>query len=420
MESELIPVQVGWQDLYSTFYIALACPNEHSGCSSENVIKHGHDTSVKGQPQHYECKDCQRHFYLHTSGFFSQLKDSINTRLFSVLQDGRIDTKLLGEILGSCPATVSKIMRYIVEKVADHPKTDIFWKSPASAQAIFIDETWINIASRTWYLIVLLNEKGNVLTFELVKSRTSEKIIKLIKRAERRVEIPIGMLITDDFSTYKGVATGLKRDLIHIRHIHQPPYGRIVIDKIKIKENEIITTHMATTNDIFLKTNTFIVQISKSIKRIHETGKRGRKRGGKNRAKDVIEQEKRQKEKNEGKMKKGPKNPFKHGKPHIFHYDKKEGLFHPKYGSDEIVVDCLNKLWRVFKDKHITTNPVENIFSVIKKLIDFRGKRTLDYWHLLIRYFFTVREYPSILREILEELDLSPQICHKASLKVLI
>jgi hypothetical protein len=420
MESQLIPMQVGWQDSQSTFYIELACPNELKGCSSGNIIKHGHDTSVKGDPQHYECKECHRHFYPHTSGFFFQLKNSINERLFSVLRDGKIDTKLLGEILGSSPATISKIMRYIVENVANHPKTEIFWKTPKTAQAIFIDETWINISKRTWYLIVLLNEKGNVLVFELVKHRTSEKIIELIQRAESRLNKTIEILVTDDFSTYKGVATGLKRDLIHVRHIHQPPYGRIVVDKIEIKEKEIVTTHLATTNDIFLETGTFIIQVSKSVKTIHDTGKRGRKKGGKNRPKAVIIHEKRQKKKNKDATKRGPKNPFKHGETHVYHFDKKKGLFHPKYGSDENVVECLQELCSVFQNKHITTNPVENIFSVLKKLIDFRGKRSLEYWQLLIRYFFTIREFPSILKEILEEVEFSPQIHHKSSVKILI
>jgi transposase-like protein len=419
MESELIPVKVGWQDTFSTFFIDLACPNEPKGCLSENIIKHGHDTSVKGHPQHYECKDCQRHFYPHTSGFFSQLEESINERLFSVLQDGKIDTALLGEILGSSPGTISKIMRTIVEKVANHPKTEIFWKSPTTAQALFIDETWINIALITWYLIVILNERGNVLAFELVKSRTSEKIIELIKRAERRLSHNVGLIATDDFSAYKGAMTGLRRNILHVRHIHQPPYGRIVIDQIEAKEKEIITTHIATTNDILLETNTFIVRISKSVKKIHERGKRGRKKGGKNRPKEIIEQEKRRKKKNKSTIKKGPKNPFKHGEIHVYHHDKKEGLFHPKYGSDEKVVSCLTELLPVFESKHITTNPVENVFSVFKKLIDFRGKRTLEYWQLLIRYFFTVREAPLILKEILHNLELSPQICHKASLKLL-
>ena len=74
MESELIPVQIGGQDSISTFYIELACPSSLDGCSSQSIIKHGHDTSVKGYPQHYECKECDRHFYPHTSGVFMQLK----------------------------------------------------------------------------------------------------------------------------------------------------------------------------------------------------------------------------------------------------------------------------------------------------------------------------------------------------------
>ena len=418
MESELIPVQIGGQDSISTFYIELACPSSLDGCSSQSIIKHGHDTSVKGYPQHYECKECDRHFYPHTSGVFMQLKQSINERLFSVLRDGKINTKLLGEILSSSPATISKIIRFIIEKVVNHPKTEIFWKSPMSAKAIFIDETWINISKKTWYLIVLLNEQGKVLTFELVKKRTSSKIIELILQAERRLDYQIGMLITDDFSTYKGVATGLKRDLIHVRHIHQPPYGRIVIDKIEIKQKEIITTHMATTNDILLETNTFIVRLSKSVKKIHETGKRGRKKGGKNRSKTIVEREKRQKKYKKGKQKRGPKNPFKHGETHIYHFNKKVGLFHPRFGSDESVAENLQELLVLFKDKHVTTNPVENVFSVIKKLIDFRGRRDLEQWRLLIRYFFTVREYPEILKEIIDDLEISPQMRHKALYKL--
>ncbi|MHA1337169.1 MAG: hypothetical protein ACTSPW_15745 [Promethearchaeota archaeon] len=72
----------------------------------------------------------------------------------------------------------------------------------------------------------------------------------------------------------------------------------------------------------------------------------------------------------------------------------------------------------IFGEKHVTTNSVKNIFSVLKKLIDFRGKRDLDYWRLLIRYFFTVRECPQILKEVLNSFDFSPQLLHKYALKL--
>ncbi len=324
------------------------------------------------------------------------------------------------EILGSSPSTISNLLRFIVEKVANHPKTEVFWKSPINGEAVYIDETFIKILKKTWYLIVFLSEKGNILAFELVKKRKKDKIQESFKKAEQRLGKPVKMFIIDDFSTYKGMATGLGRDIIHVRHIHSPPYGRIVVDMIEHRGNEIITHHYATIFDILVDTNTFIVQVSESVKKIHKKGKQGRPRGRKNRPKEVIEEEKRQKEKQKGQKKRGPKDPFKDAETHVYHYDKKKGLFLPLYKSDETFIECLQELLRVFGNKHITTNPVENIFSVLKKLIDFRGKRDLEYWRLLLTYSFTVRECPSILKEVLDELSLSPQMLHTASHKILI
>lgn len=130
MVIEPYPIQVGWGDDVSTFEIEIECPETLNGCKSENLIKRGHDTKVKGNPQHYECADCERHFFPHTSGFFARLEKSIIERLFSVLKDGKVDNTLLCEILGSSPATISNLMRFIVEKVANHPKTELFWESP--------------------------------------------------------------------------------------------------------------------------------------------------------------------------------------------------------------------------------------------------------------------------------------------------
>jgi len=345
---------------------------------------------------------------------------SINERLFSVLKDGKIDYKLLGEILGSSPSAISTLLRVIVGKVANHPKTNIFWKSPINGEVVFIDETFIKIFKKTRYLIVFLSEKGSVLAFELVEKRSKEKILELFKKAESRLPNPCKVMVTDDFQTYKCVAVELERDIIHVRHIYAPPYNRMVIDVIERKGNEVITHHFATTNDILVYSNVFIVRVSKTVKNIHQKGKRGRKKGGKNRSKAEITEEKRQKEEQKDKKKRGPQDPFKDAETHVYSYVKEEGLIRPIGGSDERVAKCLKLLLGWFQGKHITTNPVENIYSVLKKLIDFRGKRDLDYWRLLLTYFFTVRECPLILKEVLSELKLSPQMLHKASYRIII
>lgn len=71
MTTHIHSVQAGWGDGFSTFEIKIECPETLEGCSSEKIIKRGHDTGVKGHPRHYECTDCRRHFYPHTSGFFA-------------------------------------------------------------------------------------------------------------------------------------------------------------------------------------------------------------------------------------------------------------------------------------------------------------------------------------------------------------
>ncbi|MHA1251481.1 MAG: hypothetical protein ACTSRP_15935 [Candidatus Helarchaeota archaeon] len=52
---------------------------------------------------------------------------------------------LLKCILDSSPTTISRIIRDIIVKIVKYPRTKIFWKSPITARAIFIDDTWINI-----------------------------------------------------------------------------------------------------------------------------------------------------------------------------------------------------------------------------------------------------------------------------------
>jgi len=230
---------------------------------------------------------------------------------------------------------------------------------------------------------------------------------------EKRTGGSISILVTDDFSTYKGVATGLGYDLIHVRHVHKPPYGRICIDLIRHAEKSVKTIHVATTNDIFLNENTFLVPVSESEKIKRETGKRGRKKGGKNRPKKIIKTEKKLKRKP---RKKGPKNPFKNARTHVYHYHEKEGVIGVLGDSNHEVAGTLKSLAGIFKGKCITTNLMEQEFSILKKLIDFRGKRTRNGWILTINFYFTIRADPQTLNNVLSRLRICPKVLHRLPL----
>ncbi|MHA1251480.1 MAG: hypothetical protein ACTSRP_15930 [Candidatus Helarchaeota archaeon] len=45
-------MEVGCLKASLTFFAELKCPNSPKGCFSCKIIKHEHDTPVKGAPQH--------------------------------------------------------------------------------------------------------------------------------------------------------------------------------------------------------------------------------------------------------------------------------------------------------------------------------------------------------------------------------
>ncbi|MHA1785368.1 MAG: DDE-type integrase/transposase/recombinase [Candidatus Helarchaeota archaeon] len=400
-------------DISSQVEVPILCPISLRGCKSKEIVKNGHDTSVKGSPQIFHCKDCGKYFYAHTSAFFQEVELRLREELLEFFVQGKFNADGLKSMLNCSKSTISRIFQQVVNAMNESTSLLDLWSFPKSCEALFVDETWININGKTFYLIVVVNEEQEVLAWDLVESRTKERIISILRQVESRIDKQISILVTDDFSTYKGVATGLAYDLTHVRHVHKPPYGRICIDLIRHSKKSVKTIHVATMNDIFQKENTFLVRVSESQKTKHETGKRGRKKGSKNRPKKIIRAEKKRKRK---RKKRGPKNPFKHGKTHVYHYFNDErgigvlGHSNPEIGAN------LEELAKIFKEKCITTNLIEQEFSSLKKLIDFRGKRTLSTWISTINFYFTIRANPEILERTLQSTRICPHTIHRLPL----
>jgi len=126
--------------------------------------------------------------------------------------------------------------------------------------------------------VVAVNEDKHVLARDLVRNRDSKTITRILLGVISRMSDPPKIIIIDDFSSHKKVVKLLQYDLVHIRHIHKPPYGRIVIDIHKYEKDKLVITSMATLNDIFKFENTFITRISKKEIRLTKNNKCGRKK----------------------------------------------------------------------------------------------------------------------------------------------
>ncbi|MHA1379476.1 MAG: hypothetical protein ACTSRG_13970 [Candidatus Helarchaeota archaeon] len=64
----------------------------------------------------------------------------------------------------------------------------------------------------------------------------------------------------------------------------------------------------------------------------------------------------------------------------------------------------------------MTTNLIEQEFSNLKKLFEFRGNRTKMAWISTLNFYFTVLAEPKILQNALNETRLCPQTLHRLPL----
>ena len=397
--------------------IQILCPQQENGDNNHEIIKNGRDTSVKEMSQQYLCKTCGKSFYAHTSKLFGDLKLELKNIVYSVLKGGRIKIKPLARRLQLDNSTISRFIGSILKNIASTMKGyKHFLKKRRRSYALFVDETFITIHKKTWYLILAISGNNKVMAIKLVERRNKDEILEIVRDCEKRLLYGLQILLTDGFMVYKGVALEIGHNLIHVRHIHKPPYGRIEIDTYTYDEKEVRITTARTTNEITKVNEYFIARITEKRKAVKGGKKRGRKAGGKNRPKDVIQAEKKRKlqEKIKQGRPKGSKNSPTRGEIHIFFHDKKRGCVETAGQSSQVVTATLNKILKQFPDMWITTNLVEKEFSGLKKLLCFRGRRNVELWLNLITAYFAIRDEPKILKKALNSIEISSKMVNLA------
>lgn len=283
-QAAVLQLQVGKGSSNTAVTLPCLCPE----CVSADIKHNGHDTSVKGSPQYLKCNDCGMTFYIHTSYYVEHFGEELKKYMGECLQGGHLSTQRLKIALNAPESTASNVMARIISLINTSPQAETFWNEPVKGRILFFDETFIMIGKKEWFLIVILDEGGRVLHFDIMEHRSADVIYNMIKIVEPRMVEPLTHLISDAYPAYTRVAKMLERDIVHVQHIHKPPYGRIVIDRIHHEPDKIVTLTYATTNEIFVKSNAFIVQESMREER-KTTKKRGRPRGSKSKPREKVE-----------------------------------------------------------------------------------------------------------------------------------
>ena len=119
-------------------------------------------------------------------------------------------------------------------------------------KVIFMDEKFLKIGGKKYKLIIALNEHGDPLAYLLARNRAATTLLEVLLEAIQAGGHP-DLLVTDGFSGYRKAIKLAGLSIIHVEHIHKPPYGRVIITKIEQNKTEIKETSIGTTNDIFIQ-----------------------------------------------------------------------------------------------------------------------------------------------------------------------
>lgn len=391
--------------------LKICCPNERNPSSPHQVNRNGKDYNLDPPVQKYYCKTCKKSFYAHTSGLFYDFVEELKDIFYHCFRNGKLNSEELQKFSLLSPSQCRRILEKILIEIETNSKIRKIHEKHRNSNTLIVDETFLTINHKTYYLIVIISGNNKIMGFKIVKKREKSIILQLVQDCCQRLNYGFKIFVTDGFSVYKGVAQALKQDLIHIRHIHAPPYGRIIIDTISHSEYHIHITRVKTTTDFLLHQGYFLTQMKTLKKRNDTPKKRGRPIGSKNRPKKIIEQEKREKAKRKGKIgrPKGSKSSKNDWKTHVYWMDKKAGEITPLGGASPEFAMSAKTIYKQFREKHITTNLIEKEFSALKKLLGERGNRSIKRWERILLGYFTIRDNPRILKKILNQIKIPPQ-----------
>lgn len=390
---------------HDTFTLPCKCP----ACGSSALLCNGHDTRVKGNPQNVVCKGCGKAFYPHTSYHAKQFIPDLRSAIRDCIEGGHLNNQRLKATLHKSDSSISGLLERIVSLVNDSPIAKAFWSQLVDAHAFFADETFITINGKGWYIIAIRAQDGQVLSIDILEHRTADILLDLIIAAMKRLIAPLTVLITDGFPAYKNVAKRIGHDLVHVQCLHKPPYKRVIIDQIHHEGNKIITTTLATGDDILKGTNAFVAQESRHVE-INSNGKRGRPKGIKNGS-----------GKNNYLLKIPKPHPndkrpreYRNARTRAFYFDAKAGTVHAFLEEGKPRHAGLEALVPLFTGLCITTNILETLFSTIKQLLNFRGHRSVEQWRATVKACIVIWFCPHVVAEVVAKLEISTRCASRA------
>jgi transposase-like protein len=393
--------------------IPIRCPSEPPHEESHDLIKNGHDTSVKENSQQYYCKTCGDSFYGHTSKYFIQLQQKLPDILVDIFKSGDLTIKKLKSFLHVEHRAASRLLdaflRNAVENIWDFTP---YFEKIRESNMLIVDETFITINGDPWYLIVALSGNGEYMGCLITKSRKFNVIFPFITECAKHLSGGLKFLVTDGYNGYQSVADEWGEDIIHIRHIHKRPYGWCHVDIYHYDHNVLYRASLRFRNDIFVETNGFIAEVYIKKEKLNYIDNLPKMKFSDYSPLAQSLETALKRYRVDRRFKKPDNKKWKKSFYTFFIVRLKEGRVTCLDRDLDTVGAKLETLLPFFGGKHITSNLIEKEHGIIKKFIYFGARRDQEKWELLVTVYFTIRDQPNIVRSLCKGLTVSKQMTY--------
>lgn len=222
--------------------VPLLCPaTVENGCMNTGKIRdlNQRDYRHSKNPWRYQCLECERFFYAHTSKLFRQL--AIRQQLQIMFRIAKCGSKLsdiateFGISEASASKLASKFRSFVKNRLRKKYGYYVLYQNirklqTTKSQSVITDETFVRIGKEQYYIIVAINGYGEIICWKLVESREYREIAKLLFLLFEEMH-ELSLLVTDAFGSYVKALKHMSRDLnlVHVQHIHKQPRGSVRI-----------------------------------------------------------------------------------------------------------------------------------------------------------------------------------------------
>ena len=264
---------------------------------------------------------------------------------------------------------------------------------PQPDRAIAIDETYLKIEGKTYYVILATGYTTHkCLGLKVSEHRGEQDLREVFEEGDHNTIGGIATITADALNATQAMAKNLMREITLIIHKHKSPYDKAVIRHFTYHENSRVT------GEIGVKTNIFQYRKKKEFywREITESlaaptpKKKGRPRG-------KWKQRKKPKKILQKRGRKGLFTVFEIGKKAYLKSDP--GRFTLQIGQavPPTVSAGLHATFELFAGMFIQNNLSENLNSLIKALVGLRGPKQADSISSKIRITLRVWNQPELI-----------------------